>query len=154
MRTKRHAVHLLWTCGQAAHDLLVSMRLGGQADTASMLALLCTAWELWFSVFGFGPWFKLGFPFHLLRAHLHGIYLWRCVRSKWKGNPNLNHEPKPKTENYNSQAVQRSASTGAATSCPRCHTGTSTSAWSCATSRSKCSVAPEACLLVLNPGLT
>ena len=40
-------------------------------DSPRVQALLCTAWELWFSVFGFGPWFKLWFPFYLLRTHLH-----------------------------------------------------------------------------------
>ncbi len=54
----------------------------------------------WFSVFGLGPWFKLGSPSVCPGCVSHGFLPVGAQSGQTEGDPNLNHGPKPKTENH------------------------------------------------------
>jgi hypothetical protein len=80
--------------GQADHDLqLPTLGQPQVADCqrsveqAPRLCVHGTAWELGFSVFGFGLWFELGFPFCLLQPQLHGFVPVGLLSEQTEGGP-------------------------------------------------------------------
>ncbi len=86
--------------GQEIVDI-IAVELG----QAPVVAVVCL-WELGFSVFGFGLWFKLGSPSVCSDYSPTGKNPWSCNRSKTEGDLNLKHNSKPKTGKPNSQAVR------------------------------------------------
>jgi hypothetical protein len=77
---------------------------GGESDWSELKDTTTSAppWVLWFSVFGFGLWSKLGSLLFALVVSPR-VKPMRTQPRRTEGDPNLDHNPKPKTESHNTR---------------------------------------------------